>query len=159
FVAASLACAFAPTAIALIGARVLQGLFGAVMVPQGFGLIRDLFPPQQIGKAFGVLGPVIGLSTILGPIVAAVLIDATLAATGWRAVFLTTLPPGAFAFLAGQAALPVAGGNRALRLDVVGILVAGGGMFLLVYPLVQGREQGWPPRLFAMLGAAVAVLA
>ena len=56
----------------------LQGLFGAVMVPQGFGLIRDLFPPREIGKAFGALGPVIGLSTILGPIVAGVLIDADL---------------------------------------------------------------------------------
>src|SRR5215475_437971 len=159
FVAASLACALAPTAAALIGARVVQGLFGAVMVPQGFGLIRDLFPPQQIGKAFGALGPVIGLSTILGPIVAGLLIDADLAGTGWRAVFLINLPIGAFAFLAGRAALPVAGGNRALRLDVIGMLVAGVGMFLLVYPLVQGREQGWPPRLFAMLGAAVAVLA
>jgi EmrB/QacA subfamily drug resistance transporter len=159
FVAASLACAFAPTATALIGARVLQGLFGAVMVPQGFGLIRDLFPPQQIGKAFGALGPVIGLSTILGPIVAGVLIDADVAGTGWRAVFLINLPMGAFAFLAGRAALPVGGGQRSQRLDVLGMLIAGVGMFLLVYPLVQGRDQGWPPSLFAMLGAAVVVLA
>lgn len=159
FVAASIACGFAPTAPALIGARVLQGLFGAVMVPQGFGLIRDLFPPREIGKAFGALGPVIGLSTILGPIIAGVLIDADIAGTGWRMVFLINLPLGLFALLAGLRALPTASGNRSIRLDVPGMLIAGVGMFLLVYPLVQGRDQGWPPRLFAMLAAAVIVLA
>src|SRR5215467_14451634 len=109
FVAASLSCAFAVTPAMLIGSRVLQGLFGAVMVPQAFGLIRDLFPPKEIGKAFGALGPVIGLSTILGPIVAGVLIDADVAGTGWRAVFLINVPIGAFAFLAGRAGLPAAG--------------------------------------------------
>jgi len=86
FVAASLACAFAVSPVMLIGSRVLQGLFGAVMVPQAFGLIRDLFPPSQIGKAFGALGPVIGLSTIAGPVVAGLLIHADIAGTGWRMV-------------------------------------------------------------------------
>jgi MFS family permease len=52
---------------------VAQGLFAAVMIPQCFGLVRDLFPPQEMGKAFALFGPVIGLSTILGPIVRAFL--------------------------------------------------------------------------------------
>src|SRR5262245_11183792 len=56
FGAASLACAFAGAPGMLVGSRVLQGLFGAVMVPQAFGLIRDLVPPKEIGKAFGALG-------------------------------------------------------------------------------------------------------
>src|SRR5262249_56723143 len=128
----------AQSAAALIGARVSQHLFGAVRWPRGSGPFRDLSPPQQIGKAFGALGPVIGLSTILGPIVAGVLIDSDLAGTGWRAVFLINLPMGAFAFLAGRAALPAAGGDPAARLGVLGMLVAWGGLCLLVYPRGPG---------------------
>ncbi|MCP2325759.1 EmrB/QacA subfamily drug resistance transporter [Hamadaea flava] len=160
FVVASLACAAAWSPEALIGARVLQGLFGAVMIPQGFGLIRDLFPPHEIGKAFGAFGPIIGLSTILGPIVAGLLVDADLFGTGWRAVFAVNLPIGLFALLAGAKALPlgVSPAARTLRLDVGGAVLAGAGMLMLVYPLVQGRELGWPAWLFALLAASVAVL-
>jgi EmrB/QacA subfamily drug resistance transporter len=159
FVLASLACGFAWSPGALIGARAIQGLFGAVMVPQVFGLIRDLFPPDQIGKAFGALGPVIGVSTVLGPVVAGLLIDVDLAGTGWRSVFLINIPLGAFTIIAGARTLPAGRRNRDLRLDWVGALIAGAGMFLLVYPLVQGREKGWPGWSFGMLGAAVVVLA
>lgn len=154
FVVASLACALAWSPDALIVARVLQGLFGAVMIPQAFGLIRDLFPPQEIGKAFAAFGPVIGLSTILGPVVAGLLTS-----LDWRLVFAINLPIGLFAFLAGRAALPSIAGVRAGGLDVLGAGVAGVGMFLLVFPLVQGRELGWPAWVWAMAAAAVAVLA
>jgi len=160
FVVASLACAAAWSPEALIGARVLQGLFGAVMIPQGFGLIRDLFPPHEIAKAFGAFGPIIGLSTILGPIVAGLLIDADLLGTGWRAVFAINLPIGIFSIVAGRRALPagLSAGARTLRLDVGGAILAGTGMLLLVFPLVQGRELGWPTWIFAVLAASVAVL-
>jgi EmrB/QacA subfamily drug resistance transporter len=161
FVAASIACAAAPSIEVLIAARVLQGLFGAVMIPQGFGLIRDLFPPREIGKAFAALGPVIGLSTVLGPIVAGLLVDADLFGLGWRAVFAINVPLGAFAIVAGRIALPVAPTNRAgrpTRLDVRGAVMAGAGMFLLVFPLVQGRDLGWPVWSLAMLVCSVVVL-
>src|SRR5438270_1076356 len=67
FMAASVGCGVAVSPEMLIGARVLQGLFGALMIPQGFGLIRDLFG-DNFGKAFAAFGPCIGLATILGPI-------------------------------------------------------------------------------------------
>jgi EmrB/QacA subfamily drug resistance transporter len=159
FVAASLACSVAWSPESLIGARVLQGLFGAVMVPQAFGLMRDLFPPQDIGKAFGALGPVIGLSTILGPIVAGALIDADIFGAGWRMVFLINLPLGAFALIAGRAALPAASTAKGIRLDIAGAVLVGAGMFMLVYPLVQGRELGWPSWLLAVLAGSIVVLA
>ena len=160
FAASSLGCAAAPNPQLLIAMRVVQGLFGAVMIPQCFGLLRDLFPPQELGKAFGALGPVIGLSTILGPIVAGTLIDANLFGTGWRMVFGINLPLAAFALLGGLKALPRgAGGGRGVRLDGVGALLAGAAMFLLVYPLVQGRELGWPSWLAAVGAGAVAVFA
>jgi EmrB/QacA subfamily drug resistance transporter len=155
FVLASLACAAAWSPESLVAFRVLQGLFGAVMIPQGFGLIRDLFPPQEMGKAFGTFGPIIGLSTIAGPVVAGLLTDNL----GWRSVFAINLPLGLFAFIAGMAALPRSSGTRAIKLDGIGALTAGVGMFLVVYPLVQGRELGWPGWIFGMLAAAVALLA
>ncbi|MGP3968103.1 MFS transporter [Streptomyces sp. 6N223] len=159
FLAASIACALAWSPGVLVAARVAQGLFGAVMIPQAFGLIRDLFPPREIGKAFGALGPVIGLSTIAGPIVAGALVDADILGTGWRMVFLINLPLAAFTLLAGRAALPTAGTRRAMRLDGVGAVLAGAGMFLLVYPLVQGRELGWPSWLAAVAAGSVVALA
>jgi EmrB/QacA subfamily drug resistance transporter len=159
FLVASLACGLAWSPGVLIAARVVQGLFGALMIPQAFGLIRDLFPPQEIGKAFGALGPVIGLSTIAGPIVAGTLVDADLWGTGWRMVFLINLPLGLLAFLVGRHALPrgATAGSRAQTLDVPGALLASVAAFALVFPLVQGRELGWPAWLLAP--AAVAVVA
>jgi EmrB/QacA subfamily drug resistance transporter len=158
FAAASLACAAAPDPGLLIAARAVQGLFAAVMIPQGFGLLRDLFPPADLGKAFGALGPVIGLSTVLGPIVAGTLVDANLFGTGWRMVFGINVPLAAFALIAGAKALPrAARAGRGVRLDGTGALLAGAAMFLLVYPLVQGREQGWPAWMAGLAAAAFAV--
>jgi EmrB/QacA subfamily drug resistance transporter len=160
FVVASAACALAWSPESLIGARVLQGLFAAAMIPQAFGLIRDLFPPAEIGKAFAALGPVIGLSTVAGPVIAGSLIELDAFGSGWRSVFLINLPIGLFALIAGMKSLPhqAADQPRHGRLDVLGTLIAGVGMFLLVYPLVQGRELGWPGWTFGMLAGSVAVL-
>jgi EmrB/QacA subfamily drug resistance transporter len=159
FMVASLACAAAPTPGTLIAARVLQGLFGAAMIPQSFGLIRDLFPPRDIGKAFAAFGPAIGLSTILGPVVAGLLVSADIAGTGWRMIFLINLPLGAFALVAGRRALPDLSARTGGGIDLVGAVVGGLGMVLLVYPLVQGHELGWPVWSILMLAGAVPVLA
>ncbi|GAA1633664.1 MFS transporter [Catellatospora bangladeshensis] len=160
FVAASALCAAAWSPESLIAARIVQGLFGAVMIPQGFGLIRDLFGPAEVGKAFGVFGPAIGLSTILGPVVSGLLVDADVLGTGWRMVFAINLPLGAFALIAGLRTLPAGRGvMRPRRLDATGAVLAAVGMFLLVFPLMQGRELGWPAWIWVMLAASVVVLA
>ncbi|NUR85803.1 MAG: MFS transporter [Nonomuraea sp.] len=160
FVLTSLACALAPSPEVLIAARVVQGLFGAVMIPQGFGLIRDLFPPAELGKAFGAFGPVIGLATILGPVVAGVLVDADVFGTGWRMIFLINLPLGAYALAVGARVLPaVPASGRSTRLDLGGALLAGVAMLLLIFPLVQGRELGWPVWTLVMMAASVPLFA
>jgi EmrB/QacA subfamily drug resistance transporter len=150
FVAASLSCSLAWAPEVLIASRVVQGLFGSIMIPQCFGLIRDLFG-ANVGKAFAAFGPAIGLSTILGPVVAGLLTDGA----GWRSVFAINLPLGLFALIAGAKALPLIDGKRAGGLDVIGALVAGVAMFLLVFPLVQGRELGWPAWTLAMAASAI----
>ena len=160
FAVASLAAAAAPSAGALIVFRILQGGIGAVMVPQVFGLIRDLFPPHEMGKAWGVFGPVAGLSAMLGPIVAGGLIKADLLGSGWRMIFLVNLPVAAYVLIVGGKLLPdQASKPRERRLDAVGAALATAGSFLLIFPIVQGRELGWPGWMFAMIVAGVVVWA
>ena len=159
FVASSMACAVAWSPSALIAARVLQGLSAALLTPQAFGLIRDLFPPEQIGKAFAALGPVIGLSTVAGPVVAGALIKADVAGSGWRSLFFINVPLGVFALVVGSRVLPAAVRQRHIRLDATGTVLMAVASVLVVYPLVDGRTHGWPLWIFAVLAAAVPVLA
>jgi EmrB/QacA subfamily drug resistance transporter len=160
FVLASGACAFAWSPETLIAARVLQGLSAAVLTPQSFGLIRDIFPPAQMGKAFAAFGPVIGLSTVAGPVVAGLLIKADLFGSDWRALFLINLPIGIFALVMGARVLPSGSAHRAgLRLDGVGTVLMAATSFLIVFPLVDGRAMGWPVWIFGLLAAAVPTLA
>jgi EmrB/QacA subfamily drug resistance transporter len=159
FTLSSMLCAAAQGPSTLIVARIVQGVCGAVMLPQGFGLTRDLFGPAEMKKAWGVFGPMMGLSAVLGPVIAGVLIHANLAGSGWRMIFAINLPIGLLALVMGWKYLPDAAPTaRGTRLDAAGVGLAGSGAFLLVFPLVQGRELGWPAWTLAMLGAAFPVL-
>lgn len=159
FIVASAGCSMAWSGDALITARVVQGLCAALLVPQCFGLIRDIFPPAEMSKAFGALGPVIGLSTVAGPVVSGLLIRADLFGSGWRALFLINLPIGAAALIAGSRLLPSSAARRdGLRLDPAGTALMALVSFLVVFPLVEGRALGWPVWIFALLAAAAPIV-
>lgn len=156
FTLASVLCALAPGPGALIAARALQGACGALLLPQGFGIIKETFPEEELGKAFGLFGPVMGLCAVGGPVVGGLLAGTDLFGTGWRMVFLVNLPLG-LAALAGAARwIPRGTPDAALRLDVPSMLLAGAASGALVYPLVQGRELGWPVWGFVLLAAGPA---
>ncbi|SNT62535.1 drug resistance transporter, EmrB/QacA subfamily [Asanoa hainanensis] len=157
FVAASLLCAVAQGEGTLVTARVLQGLFGAVLLPQGLGLIKEMFPPSQVGAAFGLFGPVMGLSAVGGPILAGWLVDADLFGLGWRMIFLVNLPIGLLGLVLALRFLPASRDTASPRLDLVGVGLVSAAMFLLVYPIVQGRELGWPAWTFASMAAALGI--
>ncbi|MEV0560020.1 MFS transporter [Dactylosporangium sp. NPDC050588] len=157
FTLMSLLCAIAPGPASLVVCRILQGLAGAVLIPQGLGLIKAAFPPEQIGAAFGAFGPVMGLSAVCGPILAGVLVDADLFGTGWRMIFLINLPVGVAALIGAWLVLPrpTPGDEAKLRLDLTGTVLLSASLLLLVFPLVQGRELGWPWWAWAMMALAV----
>jgi EmrB/QacA subfamily drug resistance transporter len=160
FISASVLCAVAPDPNALIAARALQGAVGALMVPQGFGLIRELFGDAGQQRAFAVFGPVMGLGAVAGPLVGGGLIDLNLLGSGWRAIFLVNVPLGLAAIAAGRRYLPrvepaAAGG----RLDVPSVALAMAGGVALIYPLIQGRERGWPLWCLLLIGAGLIMLA
>jgi EmrB/QacA subfamily drug resistance transporter len=159
FATASLLCGLAPGSETLIAARLLQGACAAIMIPQGFGIIRSAFGPDEIGKAFALFGPVIGLSAELGPLLGGVLVEADLLGTGWRLIFLVNLPLAAAALVAGARLLPESRAERPPTLDLPGAALATVAAGLLVYPLIQGREAGWPAWTFVSMAAAPAVLA
>src|SRR3954447_7017252 len=159
FVAASVLCALAPTAGVLIACRALQGAVGAIMMPQGFGIIRELFGGEGQQKAFAGFGPVMGLSAVAGPVIGGALVDLDLFGTGWRSIFLVNVPLGLAAIALGRRHLPrVAPTMPGERIDLPSVGLAVVGCFALVYPVVEGRELGWPVWAFALLVAGAALL-
>ncbi|WP_033401057.1 MFS transporter [Actinokineospora enzanensis] len=159
FITASTLCGAALSPAMLITSRVLQGLFGAALIPQGLGLIRATFPPKELGAAFGAFGPAMGLSTVGGPILAGALIGWDPGGAGWRTVFLINIPIGLACLALAWKTMPESRSADAPRPDPVGMVLVSLGLLLLIYPLVQGRELGWPGWCFAMLIASVPVLA
>ncbi|MEU8395637.1 DHA2 family efflux MFS transporter permease subunit [Nonomuraea sp. NPDC048892] len=159
FTAASLLCGVAGSPELLIAGRVVQGLFGAVMIPQGLGMIKEMFPPEELGKAFGMFGPVMTISSVGGPVLAGWLVDADLFGTGWRMIFLINLPIGLAAIVAALRCLPEHRLSGATRLDLPGVALVSAAAFLLIFPLIQGRESGWPAWTFVSMAASVVVFA
>jgi len=156
FTLASLACALAPTVLALIILRFIQGFLGAMLLPQGFGLIRDAFPPEEFGKAFAAYGPAFGLGGILGPVIGGFLIEANIFDLGWRSVFLVNVPIGIIATVISYRYLQKTEADPTIKIDVFGALLVIISSGLLVYPLIKGQEAGWPAWTFLMLIGSVA---
>src|SRR3954451_17263767 len=151
FTLASLACGLAQSPAQLIVGRAVQGLFGAVMLPQGLGMIKQMFSDEEQAKAFGAFGPVMGLSSVGGPILAGWLVDANYFDSGWRMIFFINLPLGVFAVFGALRFLPEFSSARPPRLDIMGVLLAAAGAFLLLCPLVPGRSLDWPVWCFVLL--------
>ena len=159
FAAASLACAFAVSPGMLIGFRLAQGAAAALLIPQGLGIIRDVFSGADQNKAFAVFGPVIGLSAVLGPILGGALVDLNAFGSGWRLVFFVNVPLGLIAAIGAARLMPESRAARRPTVDLVSTLIAAAGMGLLIYPLIQGQEAGWPLWTYLMMAASMVAFA
>jgi EmrB/QacA subfamily drug resistance transporter len=135
--------------------RVVQGVMAALMYPQVLSVLQVVFPPRERGAAFGIFGATIGLATIAGPLLGGLLIGTAIDTSRWRWIFLVNLPIGIAALAAAWFLLRESRSPRARRLDVVGMLIISCALGLLTYPLVEGRDQGWPAWSFAMMAASV----
>ncbi|MGO4648071.1 MFS transporter [Nocardia sp. 2YAB30] len=160
FTLASIACGFAVDSPSIIGSRVLQGGFGALLIPQGFGILAAVFPRTELGKAFSVFAPALGLSAIGGPILAGFLIDADLFGLGWRSMFLINIVLGGIAIALAARLLPRDSGDRAVIVDWLGSGLLAAAMFGALYALIDGPAHGWTTRpiLFAAAGLLCVVL-
>ncbi len=158
FTAASALCGAAPNGLTLVIARIAQGMCSGLMFPQVLAILQVTFPPREKPKAFAIYGATIGLATILGPVLGGSLIKLNLFGTDWRAIFYVNVPIGLVALAAGIRTVGESRAPDADRLDLAGVVLATAGLFLLVLPLVVGRDQGWPTWSLLMLAGSAPVL-
>lgn len=159
FTAASLLAGLSSTAGALVGFRAMQGLFAGVMVPQVLSIIQAIFPPRERAAVYGITGAVTGLAAVAGPLVGGALITGDAFGIGWRSIFMINVPIGVVLIVGALWLIPETQSAHALRVDVRGVLLAMGGVLALVYPLVEGRQLGWPLWTFALMLLSPVLLA
>ncbi|MCM1946790.1 MFS transporter [Streptomyces sp. G2] len=141
FAAASGAIGLSDSIAFVIGFRVLQGLFGALLMPAALGLLRATFPAEKLNMAIGIWGMVIGASTAGGPILGGFLVEHV----SWQSVFFINVPVGVVALALGLIILKDHRAENAPRsFDVLGIALLSGAMGLLVWSLIKaGADWGW----------------
>ncbi len=159
FAAASLLCGLAQSSSELVAARLVQGLTGAVMVPQVLALITATFPVHERSRALAWFGVTMGAGFVSGQILGGGLIQANIFGLGWRAIFLVNVPVGVLALVAAARVVPHAWAQHRPRLDPLGAIGVSASIALALVPLTLGRDQGWPPWTWASLAAALPMLA
>lgn len=157
FTLASILCGTATGPLFLVLARVLQGFMSGLMYPQVLSVIQAVYAPKDRPKAFAILGATIGLATIMGPVLGGALIELDVAGSQWRSIFLVNVPIGVVAIAAAVRLLPESTAPHAKSLDVPGAILSALTLLLLILPLTEGRERGWPWWLIAMLVASIPV--
>ncbi|MFE2494768.1 MFS transporter [Streptomyces scopuliridis] len=144
FTIASALCGFAASPEMLVGSRLLQGAMAAMMVPQVLAIIHVTFPAHERGKVFGMFGAIVGLGAVSGPLLGALLTQWNIAGLEWRPIFLINLPVGIAGVLLGRKFITESKAPKALRLDLVGMVLVTVALLMLIYPLTRGRELDWP---------------
>jgi EmrB/QacA subfamily drug resistance transporter len=155
FTSASVLCGMAPSIGFLIGFRALQG-FGAVMMQAlGFALVTEAFPPNERGRALGMMGTVVSVGISLGPTIGGLLIGTV----GWRAIFLVNLPVGITGFFLVRRFVPDWRPPGGQRFDFAGAAIMFFTLLALALGLTFGPENGWQnPAILILLGGAAAGL-
>lgn len=151
----SVLAGLAPSLLLLVLARLLQGVFAGFVTPQNAGLIQDLFRGTERGRAFGLLGATIGVSTAAGPVLGGLILDAFGEPDGWRWVFLVNLPFGLLALVLAWFLVPrTPARDRSTDIDLLGMVLLGFAVLCVLFPVVQS-EAGGLARFWWLFLAAV----
>ena len=151
FTLASIGVAFSPNAETLIVGRGLQGIGGALVLPQTLSTLTAVFPRQERSKAFGIWAGAMGIGMALGPFLGGTLVDQI----DWSAVFWVPAPLSAMALVA-LTLVPPTRSVLHTKLDVPGALTGTVGMLALVFSIIEGIPRGWDdPVILATISVAV----
>ncbi|UOE52147.1 MFS transporter [Mucilaginibacter sp. SMC90] len=132
--------------------RFFQGVSAAFMVPQSIAFIQVLFSDsKERSKAIGWFGITLGLASVIGQVLGGYFSGGHFFVPGWRLIFLVNLPIGAISLLAAWLYLPETERHNSTKMDMSGVMILTIALFCLIYPLIQGRESGWPWWSFALL--------
>ncbi len=156
FTVASLGCALAPTAQALIGLRAVQGIGGALLTPGSLAILQSVFARDDRSTAVGAWSGLSGIAAAIGPVVGGLLV--AVAPWGWRLVFLINVPLAAVVLIAAREIPETKDDGATGRLDVAGALLAALGLAALVYGLTEGAANGWHTAALASTVAGLAIL-
>lgn len=155
---ASLAAGLSGSGAELIAARVVQGAAAAAMAPQVLATFRVIFGRAERGKAFGIYGAMLGFASAIGLVLGGLLTGANLFGWEWRSVFYVNVPVAVAALIAGARFVPETKDPGARRPFVAGAVLLAGSLVAIVYPLLEGRQLGWPAWVWPLMAAGVAGL-
>lgn len=153
FAVASALCGLAPSLGLLIAARVLQGIGGALLVPESLAILNAVFPPGRRGQAIGTWAAFSGVTSAVGPLLGGYLVDAA----SWRWAFLINLPLAAVTFVVMVRAVPETRNEDAdPHIDWLGAISITAGLGGVIFALLEGAARGWGnPLIVAALGIGV----
>ncbi len=158
FTLSSAACGAASSSEVLIAGRLLQGVGGALLMPNVLSLIGVLYTGPDRARALSAYGMVMGLAAVGGQLIGGLLVQADIAGLGWRTCFLINVPVGVLALIAAPRLVAESRAPRSSRIDLVGTTLVTAGLTAIVLPLVEGRQHGWPEWTLVSLAFAPVIL-
>lgn len=156
FVTGSVLCGLAPNVAALVAARIVQAVGGAIISPTALAVVLPDFPPQRRSTAIGILGATGGLGAVFGPALGSIVIDVW----SWRGIFWINVPVGLAILALGPRLLresknPTATG----RIDGVGVVVGTAAIALVMFAIVESERLGvLDPRVIGLFVAGLALV-
>jgi EmrB/QacA subfamily drug resistance transporter len=153
FSASSLVCGLSTSSLMLNLARAAQGVGGAIMFATSLALIAQAFSGKERGTAFGIYGAVIGGAVAVGPLVG----GAITSGIGWRWIFFVNVPIGVIAVFLTLTRVQESKDPNTRRVDWIGFITFSGALFMLVFALVRGNDDGFGSTLITglLIGAGV----
>ena len=140
FTISSLACGLAATGGTLIGARTLQGIGAALMLPATLSIISATFPAHQRGMAIGIWAGVSAMALAIGPLIGGLITEHI----NWSWIFFVNVPIGVVGLIVGRLVIKESRDTSAeQRLDFPGLLASAIGLFALTFALIEANSYGW----------------
>lgn len=150
FVAASLLCSLAPTVEWLVAGRVLQGIGAGLLMPQVLGLIQRTFPPEERAKPLAMLAAIISITSLVGPVLAGVIMDLAGDELGWRLLFVVSVVAGAIVLPIALRVLREPPTERRRGFDARGSVLLVLGVALTIAPFSAiSKDQPFEPWMIA----------